>query len=372
MILLNIFRLAIQKEFFLFSKGDLILFTYFIVYFIGAYFIAISDKSLKVKNIPVKMPSNFAVYTCLSIVLIYWLKNIKVLQQAIFNPRMFYASTRIGGGLIYFIIIPISILLYYMIISHIRYNSEIAKPNLKSILITFCFFAYLYIFGRKANMLNIIFVFLFTLYYANYNINRERHINKITIKYIFIFGCILVVVFGLYFKQQGMSTDRIFMRFVNYSDYLKNFNELVKNLSTHFWGKLFIENEFYSYIPRFIWKSKPELFGSLTLGLYVPTLKDWTLSMTGAPSFGPLGQVYADFGLIGIPIKLFLEWCFLSIARAYELKLEKDGYNFFHQWLLMSFCGIKIFSVTLTTFPLYELVVIFVFYNISKIKIRSG
>ena len=136
------------------------------------------------------------------------------------------------------------------------------------------------------------------------------------------------------------------------------------NLNSYTHGRTFFQDEIYGYIPRFIWKDKPLLYGSMALGLKVPRLVEWTLSLTGSPSFGPLGQLYADFGVFGIFIKILIQWIFFYIARRYEERLIKD-YNVYDHLMFLTFSGAAIFSINMVTIPAYQLIVILILYYIS-------
>lgn len=368
MILLNIFRLVESKNNSL-AKGDIILIVYFILYFIGGYFIATGKRNLKIQTINIKRPSNFPILFFTLFAAFFLLKNINLIQEAIVNPRLFYAATRLGGGMIYYVLIPILILLYFIFLFDIIANPTHKKNTIKVLLGTTLTIGFIYIFGKKSYLLLIAFILLYTLSYTNNS--AKKHINSSIFLYMLIFFVALISIYRLYFIQQHMQSDDMFMQFVNYSDEIYNFGNLVKYIPHFFYGKIFAENELLGYIPRFVWNAKPELYGNLTLGLYVPGLRSWALAKTGAPSFGPLGQVYADFGLLGIPIKLVLDWFFLLIAKSYEHKLEIDGFNFFHLWLMLIFSGIRIFVIPMTSLPLYDLIMVYIVYNMSRLKIKA-
>ena len=279
-----------------------------------------------------------------------------MLIQAISNPRMFYATTRLGGGFIYYIIIPLIVFCYFYFIAHVN----IKKDKFKLITIFFataviCFI--IYFFGQKAVLLLIGYLLLTTIAFQNY-----KNKNKIVVGIGLSFLILGIIFFALYSKQQNIEIQNIFTNIAGYSDYIRNFNDLVNELDHFHYGTIFLQDEIFSYIPRAIWHNKPELFGSLTLGLHVPRLVDATMAKTGSPSFGVLGAAYADFGFFGIFLKLMIQFAFIIIAVFYEKELSKK-YNFWHHLIFLMFVGAPIFSITLVTFPLYQIVVIFVLYN---------
>jgi len=87
------------------------------------------------------------------------------------------------------------------------------------------------------------------------------------------------------------------------AEYQVNFGILTTQFASYFpdgffGGRIYLEDNILAFAPRFIWSDKPQFFGSLHLSDTVfPVL---TALEKGAPSFGPFGQPYADFGLFGI------------------------------------------------------------------------
>jgi len=87
------------------------------------------------------------------------------------------------------------------------------------------------------------------------------------------------------------------------AEYQTNFSLLVKDFASYFpngffYGRIFLEDNLLAFAPRILWENKPLYFGSLHLAHSVfPIITELD---RGAPSFGPFGQAYADFGLFGI------------------------------------------------------------------------
>ncbi len=360
MVFLYIINLYYNKDYFCFEMGDFYLILYFILEFLLIAIVSFYMKPIKMINVKITKINKRIVYILLIIIIVYFTKNISLIKLAISNPRMFYANTRIGGGVIYFVIIPIIELLYYIYIAKINYSNKFSI--FKSIIATGIIFVILYIFGQKSVLLNISIIWLFTIYYK---IPDKNYANKLIIKLGLIVVVAFLCVFMLYSSQQNIEYNNVLLGISTYSDYLSNFKKLVKNLDDFSYGKLFLQDEFLGYIPRFVWQNKPTLYGSLGLGLHVPELVEWTLALTGAPSFGPLGQVYADFGIFGLFFKLIIQFFFLLAVKNYEQYLEKK-FNVFNLLLYFTFSGVLIFSITLTTFPIYQLGVIVVLVFFSK------
>lgn len=366
MILPYCFRLVLEEQIYSVEYGDILLLFYLFCTYVITFNVEISDKR-GILKLPAfrrrNYPTNFIMIILVIIFLIYWGLNISILKQAIINPRMFYAESRIGGGTIYYIILPIAMILYMYFISKIDFSKN--YMIIRALLYTILFFAIFYIFGQKSKIVMLSIIFLSTYMYKR----EQRDVNRKIIKYGLILIVAILLVFSMYFSQQNMNFSNVFMGLVSYSDYLSNFKDLVKNLDSFYYGRIFFEDEFLSYIPRAIWKGKPELFGSLILGLKVPRLYEWTMAKTGAPSFGPIGSMYADFGILGIGIQLIIDYSFIKIARYYEILLSKDKYNFFWHLMVLTFTGYAIFSITQVKFPIYQLIVIFAIYKLGKLKL---
>lgn len=383
MVFLNALNLSLEGVYAVHS-GDIIQIVYFYLEFIGFSLIELyykpKDRSakihfrrhkmhLEINRTKRKFTNKYFILSLFVLVLIFVVLNFDTLKLAFVNPRMFYAETRIGGGLIYYVFIPVLELIYFIFICIIDYRQKYSL--LLSLFATGIIFISLYFFGQKSSLLKIALLFLATYYYKNNS--RKKNITVIRLGLILVVA--IAIVFVLYSFQQNVVFNNLLYNLSNYSDYLRNFNRLVDNLEVHYYGKMFLEDELFSYIPRFLWSNKPTLFGSLSLGLNVPGLVEWTKALTGAPSFGPLGQSYADFGILCIPITLIVQYFFALMAKKYEIKLNKR-FEFYDLFRYLTFCGVLIFSITLTTFPIYQLLAIYVIEllnnrnNKKRMKVR--
>ena len=360
MVLFYSFNLGAQQKYFNLREGDCYILFYLFFLYSGSLYITLSKRNYfnapKFRNVK---PAKSILIIFLFIIICYWVKNRSLLLLAISNPRMFYAGSRIGGGFIYYIIIPLSICCYFYLITKLNYLNW--KDVLLGVFLTILICLYVYIFGSKALIVTIGILFLTTYNYKIKSKNKNRNI----IFFGLIFLIAFILIFMLYSAQQSINNSgNFFVAMAQYSDYLNNFCDLVDNLDGFYYGRIFLEDEFLTYIPRAIWSDKPELFGSLALGLNVPNLVEWTLAKTGAPSFGPIGAAYADFGFVGIIFKLIQQLLFIFIAKSYECRLDKQ-YNFFNHLMMLSFVGTCIFNITLQTIPFYQLIMIILIYYIS-------
>jgi len=361
-VFLYIFYLAANGKFFNVRTGDWYLFFYYWCVFISCYLI---EKKKVIVNLPVmdnrKLGTPFIVFFVI-LLCAYAVMNIDKIYLMIANPRMYYANSRLGEGVLYYVLKPIVLLLYFYAIATIKFKSY-KSYVIRSVLISIPIVAVLYLLGQKSNLYIIVLILLVTLFYRS----NDKHRNVRIIMLGVVGVLFLFVVFAAYFAQQNMGSGDLFDKFVGYSDYLRNFCDLVDNLDSFYFGEIFFENEVLSYIPRAIWTNKPELYGSLKLGLDVPRLVGWTEALTGAPSFGVLGTAYADFGVVGVSLRTVYQIFVFCIAKTYEYRLEKR-YNFWDQFLLFTFVDMIFFDTVLPLLPIYQLVVIVLLYVFSKKK----
>lgn len=357
-ILPNIIYLYQNKLYIDFKIGDFYQIFYFLSLFIITAFIELGkfDVNLKTPKLENKTINKQGIYIMIFLIISILILNFNKLINIFSNPRLFYANTRLGGGIIYYVFLPLSIFLYFYYIAQLNKSNkrkQIIAYSISTIIICFV----VYFFGQKSLLLIVGYLLLSTIMFKEKKCN-----NKLIIKLGFVFLVSGLLVFSMYSKQQNINSKNILSGIAAYSDYIRNFNDLEENLKEFSYGKIFIQDEFYSYIPRFIWKEKPELFGSLALGLKVPRLISATLAKTGAPSFGVIGAAYADFGVLGILLKLLISIIFILIAKKYEQYIE-EKYNFWHHLIYLMFVGVQIFSITLVTIPIYQIIVIFALYN---------
>lgn len=368
MVFFHTLYLSIAREYFEIDISDIYLIVYCWLSYIGCTCVTLKkNKNEKLERMlsfrKKKFPSNFVIISMILIFCGYWIINYQLLFTALKNPRLFYTSTRLGGGIIYYVILPIGMFLFVYFISSIDATKNINM--LKIIFFVVLFGMFFYLFGQKAKIVSLM---VYTL--SIYSVTRKRRdVNKKIFKYGIVFAIVILAIFSLYFAQQGIKMKNIMTTLINYSDYVDNFKKLVLYHKDYQYGKIFFEDEFYSYIPRALWKGKPELFGSLRLGLEVPALREWTLAKTGAPSFGPIGSYYADFGVIGIFVAAIVDILFAKIAVFYDQLLEKNGFNIFNYLMLMTFVGYAPFSLTLTKIPLYQVFVTILVYKASRYRL---
>ncbi len=226
-----------------------------------------------------------------------------------------YMQNRQGSGQIYYV--AATFLNIYVII-----GMFIFKRPLFHLFICILF---VLPYGSKSRILIILFQFL--IYFLFIHKNRYKYKKPIYLLLLIIITPIIGFVL-FWFTTYGLDSLEIVQMGLSFgNEYQSFFNELVINFNSYFprghlGGKILLEDSLYPFIPRAIWGSKPEYFGSLYLAYQV--FPEKTLMNTGAPSFGPFGQAFADFGLFGI-VQIIIEQAFIGyFLGRFELRVIKN------------------------------------------------
>ena len=281
------------------------------------------------------------------IVLVYYFIEI-IHFQSINNlsPRDFYAQTRQSAGLGF---IVSTIMVFFLIVVLLNFKSNF----LKLIVLILLFYSSLYV-GSKS----IIFTFTgIVLFYLSYKNNL-----RINFVHIVIIGLIFII-FSFY--NQNFTSK--LLAFSLYSDYVWNSEYIINNINSYTYGSLFVEDNFYSRIPRFLYDSKPIFFGSSELSMMVNEKQ--VLSMQGSPSLG-YGKIYAEFGIFSFPL-IFL----VTLFNAFFLKLfsnsVKENLSIAHFILFLYFAKLPIIQVP-PAWVLPEIIILSsIAYYIYKLRIGT-
>lgn len=250
------------------------------------------------------------------------------------NPRYLYEKTRMGYGPIYF---GITTLVNYYII-FVLFSKE------KKYGLIFAFIL-LYFTGSKVRMLMPLEVMI--LYYF-YVVSKDRYnLKKIALACVGTLAVFYFVFAVTSYFLPNKDFNTVILQMSNFSDYNRNFVELINKLSDSkqwFFGKVTFENNFYSFIPRFIFSHKPQIFGSFRLSYLV--YPEATLLFKGAPSFGEFGGLFGDFGhwsLIIIAIFNFIRGGILALAEKNFIKNK----NIISFMIFLIFVGMNFIDVGL-------------------------
>ncbi|HFG5076382.1 TPA: O-antigen polymerase, partial [Salmonella enterica subsp. enterica serovar Typhi] len=183
------------------------------------------------------------------------------------------------------------------------------------------------------------------------------------IKFMFLvksFAVIAVIVtaFFAYTFTDGNPIENM----ANYSDYTRNAVLVASSNFDFMYGKLLMESEVYSRIPRAIWPDKPEDFGALYLAkVFFP---DAFYRNQGAPAFG-YGELYADFGLF-TPVWLVISGVFKGVLAKYFSNKTQETKSA-HYFIMFLFCiGISVIPVSMGWLFPEHLMIAFMVYIASS------
>ncbi|WP_146380076.1 O-antigen polymerase [Mucilaginibacter pallidiroseus] len=313
---------------------------YLLYYFI---FFAFYILGRKVKfNDNIGTPENtrgFYVYLvlwfCLGVNILFVLYSVANygIQGAFINSREVYTTTRTGSGQIYYVA---SIFLnLYAILGLFVYKRKILH-------FLFCVLLALP-YGTKGKIFLILIYNLAYVFFVNKDREKYRRLKYFLPIVIFI---PLIMVGAFWYTSIGLDQSALLQFVIGYgNEYENNFHDMIIHFDHYFPhgylnGTILFGDVFYPFIPRVLWPGKPLIFGDLYLSYII--YPEATIANAGAPSFGPLGQPYADFGFWGGLVQIFIEQSILGflLGRA-ETKCIKypSIFNFF-LLIALSFGGL--------------------------------
>jgi len=321
------------------GKYVFLVYIFYIIYFISitAGFVLGTKYPFYIRENPKR--SNIIIFNFVTIIFIVIIayKLIKTFGiVAIINPRELYTNTRLGYGHIYFLLGCIIRIL--MIVSFI-YGSLFDK--IISLILTLFI---TYVMGSKWIFLSSVVILLFVYVF-------KKKIN-VSIKNILIISFmiipVLLVTFYIFTPFARSSGNDLITFMIHYfSEPVRNFAVELNYLKDNYNGVLTFQNNFYALLPRFIFLDKPELFGSFVIAYtFYP---EWTLSFTGAPSFGLFGTIFADLG--------YLSLIFISITSlingfligSIEKGMKINGISFTSVTAFFTLIGLPLLNVGLNT-----------------------
>lgn len=243
------------------------------------------------------------------------------------TPRNIYENTRTGYGIFLFT----SALLNNL--SFIAFIFSKKKTFIGSILFIFILFFNIYIHGSKGQFVTILMIYFA---YVAYVLNRKMSGGKFLINFG-ISASLLISLFVIFASQQRNMVE-VVVNISNYSDYTRNANMVIDSDFPTQYGKLLIESNLYSRLPRVVYPDKPKDFGYFVLAkTFYP---EWFENDSGSPSFG-IGGVWADFGIFSI--FYFLFWAvFLGVLFKTLVVKLKENTNMGLFILVLFFMGIDL------------------------------
>ena len=154
-------------------------------------------------------------------------------------------------------------------------------------------------FGQKTRFLvlvNIVLVYYLVVHPERAKFRARRYIASALV------GLVALVIAAFWYTSHGLDLAGALDMTVGFgSEYQFNFSTLTREFpidyAHHLGGQVFFEDNFVSLIPRILWQHKPELLGTVQLSEHVLPYK---FAESGASSFGPFGQPFADWGYFGL------------------------------------------------------------------------
>ena len=222
---------------------------------------------------------------CMTLAALVYLPVLLQFPQYILNPRQIYAETRTGFGASSFT----SCTLAYLSVIFVLFSG---RSRLRKTLVILACIVVLSLHGSKGQVLEVLF---FILLYRVYLSGKRFKILPTLIGAAGVGGVILLMFAAS--MVLGESPLEAIQTISEYSDYTRN-DLLV--IDSHFplqYGRLTLESNTISVIPRVLVPNKPKNFGAFYLAEeFFPERFD---ADAGAPAFA-IGVQYADFGWLTI------------------------------------------------------------------------
>lgn len=305
-----------------------LLFVFHFIYFFVMSYVKLPEKFLFKYTQP-KNNLFLVVLLCfLVIIILFSLNQIIQVQNLLgISPREYYASTRTNAGLAFII--------FTLLATSVCISLFVIKSKYIKIAVTVLLFLFAYFLGTKSSLLSLIMIIIF---YLNFS-------TDIRLKLAHIFYFLVLIFFAMLYLQ--LFQDKLFY-FSRYSDYIFNAEYIINNVKTGSYGRLFIEDNFFSRVPRIFFESKPVFFGSSELSFLVNEKQ--TLSLRGAPAVG-MGKIYAEFQLLSFVIIIISTFLNALLLKYFSSSLKKY-LNLPNFILFLCFAGVPLIQVPpAVTFP---------------------
>jgi oligosaccharide repeat unit polymerase len=243
------------------------------------------------------------------------------------TPRKIYENTRSGYGIFLFTTALLNNLAFIVFLFNKR------KTFFGSIIFFVFLLANIYFHGSKGQFITIVMIYFA---YITYVLGRKMGGKKFLVNFG-IASAFLVSLFAVFTAKQSNLVEMA-VNISSYSDYTRNGNKVIDSDFPLQYGRLVVEQNLYSRLPRVIYPEKPKDFGYFLLAkTFYP---EWFENDTGSPAFG-MGGVWADFGIFAIVY--FFAWAFVLgvIFKTLVVKLKKTA-NMGIFILVLFFMGIEL------------------------------
>ncbi len=222
---------------------------------------------------------------CVALAALVYLPVLLQFPQYILSPRQIYLETRTGFGASSFT----SSSLAYLGVLFVLFST---KSVVRKGLVIFVAVIVLSLHGSKGQVLEVLFYILLYLVY----VKRKRFKLVPTLIGASCVSVVIVVMFAASMFL-GESPMEAVQAISEYSDYTRNDLLVIDSHMPPQYGRLTLESNFISLIPRALVPNKPKNFGAFFLAEeFFPKKFD---ADQGAPAFA-IGVQYADFGWLAI------------------------------------------------------------------------
>jgi hypothetical protein len=240
---------------------------------------------------PVRYGSKFAAYVVLLAATTLYLPVLIRFRYELGDPREIYTQTRVGYGQ-YFLI---SIALLYLAFILLLFSKRAKRLEFCLFLLVSLGFAWLQ--GSKGHMLGLFLILaLYAVYVGGYKVTFWKFTVISIATAILGVGLFLITTPSLLLNG-GLAA------LSSYSSYTRNGMMVIDSGIGPFFGKMTLETQLYSRIPRVLDPEKPHDYGDFYLAKrFFPNAY---AAQGGAPAFGD-GLWFADFHIFALPILLFL------------------------------------------------------------------
>jgi hypothetical protein len=304
---------------------------------------------------PVGAGNPMSPYVVLAVAIALYAPVLYEFRGSLSNPREIYEQTRTGYGVFSFL----STTVCYVALILLLFKRRLGKLELGAF--SFVCLVFLWLHGSKNQML---LVFFILMAYAVYVRRVRVSIAKFAVFATFLFGVGLVLF--LLTNPLVLLGHEGLEGIASYSDYTRNALMLIDTDFGPLYGKLTLEQEAYSRIPRALFPGKPNDFGVLFLAEHFFPY-EFVLNK-GAPAFS-FGTYLADFGPLALPILLVQNFIAGIILKIFMTGLRR--YNDPGNFILVLFTsGLTLIPVS-TSFILPESLLLALSINIlHTIRLR--
>jgi hypothetical protein len=240
---------------------------------------------------PVNTGNTLAPYLVLAAAVVLYSPVLIEFRDDLANPRQIYEQTRSGYGVFFFL----STTLCYVALVLFLFKPRYGRVEL--ILFTAMCLVLLWLHGSKGQLLVVVFILaLHWVYVRGRNMSLARFALFGAGMVSFGIGLFLIINPSMLVNNddvQGIAA---------YSDYTRNSLLLIDSDVGPLYGRLSLEQQIYTRLPRPLFPDKPNDFGAIYLAEHF--FPDAFQRGAGAPAF-IFGIELADFGVLALPLLLF-------------------------------------------------------------------